>query len=870
MESFSTVALDPASKRDVSARAIERVRAKAGGPDGHSSARGLAIFGRKRGWVLLVVAVATLLPFASSVPVFDPPTLMRISPHASVRMVGIALALAIFLLTWNTRRGQPVNVVLAGFGCLAAAVLGAVDMTLLPGAPDLASGPAGRISAILRLAAETAASASLLAAALGPTRPASVRTIRIGAALAVAQALLGICLAAFPPRWLEDIGLAAALVPPALAFLATGLLLRRRRRGQVTWRLLALAALLGGIGMLLGSWPHRNGTTPDIMADAYQMLAWLVAYRALFRIGVQGPRHRLIETGLAVEEERQRYRELFDTAPDGLLLVDPAGIVIEANPAAATMFGWSGGGLIGRPVEALVPRHLRANHEQARAHFMAAPRSREMGAGGSLMAQRHDGAVFPVEVALVPQEFGRRRATLCIVRDVTQRRQLEESLMRQALHDALTELPNRRHFRDSVTKSLAHAERHGSIQAVLFIDLDNFKHVNDSLGHSHGDELLRQVAQRLGQTVRAGDLLARMGGDEFALLLEGAGPEDAAAVAAKVLQALELPFRHGGQTMKVGASIGITLAPVDGRDVEELLSNADLAMYRAKEQGRNTWHFFEQRMTESLRARSALQQDLACAIERGQLSLAFQPRVRADDGSLTGFEALLRWQHPEHGNVAPDVFIRLAEESGQIVQIGEWALRESCAQAMRWRLGGGRALTMAVNVSTHQLRHAAFAVQVQQVLADTGWPAGQLELEITETALMEDPREAAVLLRRLVRLGVHLAVDDFGTGYSSLAYLKDFPLHRLKVDRSFVQGLGVASRDRVIASSIIQLAHALGLQVTAEGVETSLQREFLVQQQCDELQGYLFGVPLPPPACDVWLRTAVARPSLVAGSSAAG
>ncbi|MBX9793062.1 MAG: EAL domain-containing protein, partial [Burkholderiaceae bacterium] len=550
------------------------------------------------------------------------------------------------------------------------------------------------------------------------------------------------------------------------------------------------------------------------------------------------------------------YRQLFDSAPDGLLLVDAAGTIVQANPAAAAMFGWSTTEFAGRSVDALVPQRLRAGHEHSRARFLAEPQTREMGRGGSLTAERRDGNTFPVEVALVPQEFGNRRTTLCIVRDVTERRQLEQSLMRQALQDALTDLPNRRHFRDSVTKAIAHAERHGATLALLFVDLDNFKQINDTLGHSHGDELLRQVGQRLAKTLRAGDLLARMGGDEFALLLTGTQAEDAAAVAGKVLRALEPEFLHAGQAMKIGASIGITMYPADGRSVEELLSHADIAMYRAKHRGRNTWCFFEQRMTELVRERSSLQNDLVHAIERGQFELVFQPRVRAIDGRLTGFEALLRWRHPERGNVPPDVFIELAEESGLIVAIGEWVLRESCAQASRWRSVGADGFTMAVNVSTHQLRQPGFAACVQQVLLETGWPAQQLELEITETALMEDPRQAAALLRQITALGVRLAVDDFGTGYSSLTYLKDFPLHRLKVDRSFVQGLHTDNSDRVIASSIIALAHALGLQVTAEGVETSDQREFLVLQQCDELQGYLFSAPMSASNCAAWLPPA--------------
>ena len=618
---------------------------------------------------------------------------------------------------------------------------------------------------------------------------------------------------------------------------------------------MALAALAAGIGSVAGCSISEADMSEGLFDHADKSPDWLLAYRALFREGVLAPLHRLVESGRAVAEDRQRYRQLFESSPDGLLLVDAAGRIIEANPAAAAMFGWPTGEIIGQAVEAFVPQRLRTHHAGQRERFTAEPRTRKMGRPELLSALRRDGTEFPVEISLVPQEFVGGRTTLCIVRDVTERRELEQTLMRQALRDALTDLPNRRHFQESALKALAHAERHGNSFAVLFVDLDHFKQINDTLGHSHGDELLRQVAVRLSATLRAGDLLARMGGDEFALLLIDAKGEDAAAVAAKMMRVLEPAFSHAGQSMKVSASIGITLFPGDGHQLEELLSQADLAMYRAKAQGRNTWCFFEQHMTDRVRTRSSLQQDLVSAIERGQFALEFQPRVRASDGALTGFEALLRWRHSKHGNVAPDVFIALAEETGQIVEIGEWVLREGCAQAAGWAREGGREFTLAVNVSTHQLRHPTFATCVQQVLGETGWPAQQLELEITETALMEDPAGAAALLRRLAALGVRLALDDFGTGYSSLAYLKDYPLHRLKVDRSFVQGLHINSSDRVIAASIIQLAHALGLRVTAEGVETAQQREFLVEQQCEELQGYLFSAPIPAAACGAWLKT---------------
>lgn len=824
-------------------------------PDGQAM-RGQSAAGRAWGLVLLTIATAALLPFAPSLPPHELSTPWLASLHVVVKLLSAAIALAISLLTWNTRRGQPFNFVLAGFAIFAVAALGAAQLLMLPGMAGLALGHDARIAMVLQLGTDSATVFALLAAALGPSRPGSARALRVGITLTAAGVAASISLAVGAPRWPQGTERAAAGAELALAFvtlIAAVLLLRRYRRDKAAFGLLTLAAVLGAIGMAFGSRLPVEDMSKALLTDAYKVLACLLMYRALFREGVLTPWQRLVEAGRAAEEDRRRYRQLFESAPDGLLLVDAAGTIVQANPAAAAMFGWSTSEMTGRPVDALVSQHLRAGHERSRARFLAEPQARGMGRGGSLTAQRRDGESFPVEVALVPQEFGDRRTTLCIVRDVTERQQLEQSLMRQALQDALTDLPNRRYFHDSVGKALAHAARHGGTLALMFIDLDNFKQINDTLGHSHGDELLRQVAQRLCKILRAGDLLARMGGDEFALLLTGAQAEDAAAVAGKVLRMLESDFHHAGRTMKIGASVGITMYPADGHGVEELLSHADIAMYRAKHRGRNTWCFFEQRMTERVREQSSLRLDLVHAIERGQFELVFQQRVRASDGLLTGFEALLRWRHPERGNVPPDTFIALAEERGLIVTIGEWVLREACKQAARWRSAGALGFTMAVNVSTHQLRHPGFAACVQRVLLETGWPAQQLELEITESALMEDPREAAALLHRITALGVRLAVDDFGIGYSSLAYLKDFPLHRLKVDRSFVQGLHTDGSDRVIASSVIALAHALGLQVTAEGVETSDQREFLVRQQCDELQGFLFGAPMYASDCQAWL-----------------
>lgn len=820
-------------------------------------------------WTLGLLAAAPLLFVLQWLPLAEiaPPVLDSLRVLA--KMAAVALALAISLLTWNTRKAQPLNFVLAGFAFFSVAVLAAAQVVMLPGMPGLAATAGDGVASSLRLSADFAGVAGLFAAALGPSRVGSAWALRAGAAAALAWIAVSLGLSALAPHWQHWTALATLrteLAAACAALVAVPLMLRRRHRDTASLLLLALAALLGAVGIGGGMGLSQSFPAASLLDEVYKVLACLLVYAALFREGVLVPSHRLIQNGRAVERDHRRFKQLFESAPDGLLLVDSTGGILHANPSAAAMFGWTTAGLVGQAVEVLIPAALRASHASMREGFQSRPQRREMGRGGPLMAARRDGGSFPVEIALSPQHDGDGWATLCIVRDVTERRRLEKTLMRQALQDSLTELPNRRHFSDSVSRALARAERDGGALTLMFIDLDHFKQVNDSFGHSVGDALLCEAARRLSEALRADDLLARMGGDEFAVLIQGGEPDDAAAVARKVLVALKPEFLCGTQALAIGASLGITLYPADGRSVEELLGNADLAMYQAKQRGRNTWCFFEPRMTEHLRERSALQHDLAHAIERGQFELAYQPRVRAADGGLAGFEALLRWRHPARGLVPPDQFIGLAEEGGLIVEIGEWVLREACLQASRWRAAGPSCLNLAVNVSTHQLRHAGFADCVRQVLLDTGWPAQQLELEITETALMEDPAEASTLLQSIHALGVRFAVDDFGTGYSSLAYLKAFPLHRLKVDRSFVQGLHDEGSDRVIASSIIALAQALGLQVTAEGVETAAQRDFLAQRACDELQGYLFSKPLPAADCELWLRSEHGVPQLATGA----
>jgi diguanylate cyclase (GGDEF)-like protein len=427
-----------------------------------------------------------------------------------------------------------------------------------------------------------------------------------------------------------------------------------------------------------------------------------------------------------------------------------------------------------------------------------------------------------------------------------------------AFHDGLTGLPNRRLFLEHLAAALARARRRGHLVAVLFLDLDHFKRVNDSLGHQPGDELLRDIAGRLSRTVRGEDcvardapaeqpeLVARLGGDEFIVLLpEVAGPQGAAAVARRILEALSEPCQVAGHEIYASASIGISLYPNDGDDELSLIRGADAAMYHAKEQGRNNFQFYSEALNVAALQRLSIENKLRRAVERGELRLHYQPQFDGRSGNLVGFEALVRWTDPELGPVPPDTFIPVAEEAGLILPIGEWTLREACRQLQRWSRAGYPPCFVAVNVSAIQLRRQNLRALVQGILAETGADAARLEIELTETALIASGDEAVTSLQGLRALGVGVALDDFGTGYSSLSYVRRFPIDKIKVDRSFVQDIEHDPGDASIVCAILAMAQALQIQTTAEGVETPGQAAFLRERGCGLLQGYLFGRPVP-------------------------
>lgn len=467
---------------------------------------------------------------------------------------------------------------------------------------------------------------------------------------------------------------------------------------------------------------------------------------------------------------------------------------------------------------------------------------------GELWDRHKSGEVYPkwTVISAIRDKRGKVSHYVATFSDISERKAAEERIRFLAHHDALTGLANRYSFENRLDQALLSAAREKGRLAVLFIDLDRFKTINDTLGHPVGDRLLQEVARRLQACVRASDIVARLGGDEFVVVLSQiAAPADAAAVADKILQALTVPHEIAGHTLHVGASLGIGIHPDDGADVTQLMKNADTALYHAKDSGRSQFQFFTAAMNESVAEQLLLERELHGALQAREFELHYQPKVEAASGRICGVEALLRWRHPELGLVPPLKFVPLAEEVGLIEAIGAWVLEEACRQLAEWRAAGLGGLHMAVNLSARQLRSAELVTTVRDLIARHGLGEGDLELEITESVAMAEPEIAIGRLQALRALGVRLAIDDFGTGYSSLAYLKRLPIQTLKLDRAFVRDIESDPNDAAISTATLALARSLGLQVVAEGVENAAQRDFLVGQGCAMLQGYLYGRPAP-------------------------
>ncbi len=543
------------------------------------------------------------------------------------------------------------------------------------------------------------------------------------------------------------------------------------------------------------------------------------------------------------EQQLQLSDKVFQNTQEGIVVTDGTGKIVAVNPAFTAVTGYKAQEVLGRN-----PSMLQSGRHDAdfyRDMWVELAQSGQW--QGEIWNRRRNGEIFPewLNISVIHDGDGKAVYYVAVFSDISLVKQNEERLHRLAHYDALTGLPNRLLFADRLQHALVHAQRSGTLVGLLFLDLDRFKIVNDTLGHRTGDMLLQETAHRLAEVVRAQDTVARFGGDEFTVILPDLGsPAGAANVAEKIIECLAAPFRLLGRDVFIGGSVGIAVYPKSGEDAEALIKHADIAMYRAKDAGRNTYQYYRPGHEGQSRDIFELEHGLRHAIERGEMRLVYQPEIEIETGRIVTVEALLRWNHPTRGDVPPAEFIPVAEDSGLIGTIGDWVLREACRQNRAWQTAGLPPVRIAVNLSVRQLRNVRFAERVAEILDDTGLAAEWLEVELTESMIMHYAKDTMGILWQLKSMGVRLSIDDFGTGYSSLSYLKRLPVDSLKIDRSFIGGLDADTNDQAISNAIIALANSLKLRVVAEGVETEKQLGFLREHACCDAQGFFFSHPV--------------------------
>lgn len=562
---------------------------------------------------------------------------------------------------------------------------------------------------------------------------------------------------------------------------------------------------------------------------------------------IQMAHDELAEAKLNAEitaEELQIYANAFENSGEAILICDKQNLILNVNDAFTKTTGYRLDEVAGKDPKVLssdktpVSTYQELWQELEKNNFWQ----------GELWDRKKDGHVYPKWTAISAIRDSRDNVLFYIssFTDITERKETEAQIEHLAHHDILTGLHNRFELNNRLAQVIVASRRDQKQLAVLFIDLDRFKNINDSLGHHTGDKLLMSVAKRLTLCVRESDIVSRIGGDEFVIVLTAINDNsDAAIIAEKILKEISMPYEINGSVLNTSPSIGISIYPNDGDSVNDLMSTADVAMYHAKEHGRNTYHYFTESMSIAANKRMQIERDLRVALHSGQLALYYQPQMRSVDLKVVSMEALLRWTHPSQGMIPPDLFIPIAEDTGIIHELGSWVLDEVCRQLVAWKSEGIKGYRIAINLSAKQLQAGSLADEIKGVLLKYQVDGDEIELEITETAAMSDPEYAVKQLEALRELGIHLAIDDFGTGYSSLAYLKRLPIQTLKLDRSFVGDIETDPNDAEICMATVALAHNLGLKVVAEGVETEMQRDYLMKYKCDYLQGYYFSKPMP-------------------------
>ena len=798
------------------------------------------------GWTLLALAIPLLwwVSHPSRQIVIEP--MQFVFWHTAVEIFAVVVAILVFVTGYrailSARKGA---VVLLGVAFLGVALLDFLHTLGYAGMPDAITPNSSQKSIFFWLAARMLAATALLLYTLLPTI-ADVTTLKKRLSLAVMLALAGV-LASIGLLWPDrvpalfiegqgltplKIGLEWLIITVNLVTLAV---LWRRREELVQECVMALgfAIALSAVSELFFTMlgiVDKDGA--NVLGHLYKVAAYLYLFHATFNESLRRPLERM-------EAQHLREKVTLNASPDGILWVDHDGRILMINPAMEALTGYPANELMGQNVAIFLPEHLRARHAESMRGYFMAPHPRAMGSI-ALKLMRRDGQMLPVDISLGHWEDEGVRHAIAYVRDLTEFKKFEESLRYQSTHDELTGLPNRWLFRLQLSQALVRAERSGLRVAVLFLDLDYFQTVNDSFGHATGDALLVQISERIRGILRENDMLARMGGDEFAILLtELTDVNEAVNVATQLLTSLQTSYRLQDQDVYSGASLGLAFYPDDAKDSDNLLRYADMAMYQAKQAGRGGYACYSQDLDRKVHENMQLHTRLKEAMVQGILQLHYQPQVDVQSGLVVGAEALLRWDDPVLGPVSPARFIPVAEATGLILPLSDWVLETACLQIADWAQAG-MPLRVAVNVSAQQFRKHDLPEKVRATLARTGAQAQWLDIEITESVAMTHPEQAREQLNALVALGCRVALDDFGTGYSSLAYLKVLPVSKLKIDKSFMDGIPHDANDVAIAKAIIALAHSLGMQLVAEGVETDAQLGFLRQYGCEAYQGWLY------------------------------
>ncbi len=803
------------------------------------------------GWALLAMAMPAWWWVYKPVQptVLDPDLFLFL--HNAVEIFAIVVAALVFVTGYRAalavRNGA---VVLLGVGFLGVGLLDGLHALSYAGMPNVISTNTPQKSMFFWLCARILAAVSILVYASLPQAPA-VSTLRKRVAVGLVLALVAglACVGLLWPDRLPALFVAGQGLTPlkvrlewaiiSVHLLTLWVLWRRRQKlagegVQVLAFAVALSAVSESFFTMLGV---VDKDVANLMGHLYKVAAYLFLFYATFDEALNRPLQHL-------SAQRLRERQILNAAPDGLLLVNQAGDILLANPAMERLSGYSAHELVGQNVSIFLPEHVRMHHAEAMRGYFNAPLERAMGTSDLTLVNRN-GEPIPVDISLGSWDDGHERHAIAYVHDLRERKTFEESLRHRAMHDQLTGLPNRWLFNLQLDQALGQAKRNGHHVAVLMLDLDDFKTVNDSFGHATGDELLLQVAQRLRGALRDDDTLARLGGDEFAILISNMlSTDEAATVAEKLLATMTQAFALHNQVVHSNVSIGLAFYPTDAQDSENIMRCADMAMYQAKRSARAVYACYASNLEQHARENLDLHVRLKEALSQGLIALHYQPKMDASGQRIVGAEALLRWHDAVLGDVSPARFIPIAESTGLILGLSAWVLETACRQIAAWQ-NAGTPLQVAVNFSAQQFRQGNVVAQVQAALEKSGAHGHLLEIEITESVAMEHPEAAREQLTALVALGCSVALDDFGTGYSSLGYLKSLPISVLKIDRTFVKDLPNDQSDGKICRAIIALAHSLDMRLVAEGVETNSQLELLRSYGCETYQGWLFFKAMP-------------------------